>query len=59
MGVCPGKGGGDDKGCFDAKSEFFWPFLDFLPEVGGDFVEKLATPYFGYGKFKNQGPTAK
>ena len=52
-------GGGVDKGGFDAKSEFFWLFLDCLPEVRMVFVEKLVPTYFEYGEIKNQGPMSK
>ena len=45
---------GGDKGCFDAKLEFFC-FLDFLPEVGMDFVEKLVRLYFGIWRTRSNG----
>ena len=35
---------------------FFWPFLDFYPDVGVHFAKMLVPPYFGLGDFKNQGP---
>ena len=49
-------GGGGGKGCFDAKSGFFWPVLIFSPR---EVWILLQSWYFGYEEFKNQGPMAK
>ena len=46
-------------GAVDAQLGFFRPFLDFLPEVGMNFVDTFVPPYFVHGAFKSQGPTAK
>ena len=52
-------GGGVISGVLTQSGRFFLPFLDFRPEVGMHFAQKLAPPYFGHGEFKNQGFVAQ
>ena len=52
-------GGGVISGVLTQSGRFFCRFLDFRPEVGMDFAQKLVPPYFGHAEFKNQGFVAQ